>query len=143
MRQQNAICWNSLGPFCFFYPLSNCVEILWGFTKFFFKQLLKVSAFYLEKQKSRIPKKYDLGRRLKIGQESSNRWRLLSQCSVKVLVFSSLEWTWLEKNQQKIPSTMLGLLSSFNVYSRVPNKRSPLNKRSLWKICQIRINLTS
>ena len=34
------------------------VEILWVFTKFFFKQILKVSAFYLEKQKSFILKKY-------------------------------------------------------------------------------------
>ena len=33
------------------------VEILWGFTKSFFKQMIKVSAFYLEKQKSFIPKK--------------------------------------------------------------------------------------
>ena len=32
------------------------VEILRGFTKLFFKQKLKVSAFYLEKQKSVIPK---------------------------------------------------------------------------------------
>ena len=32
------------------------VEILWGFTIFYFKQMLKVSAFYLEKQKSFIPK---------------------------------------------------------------------------------------
>ena len=31
--------------------------------KFFFKQMLKISAFYLVKQKSFIPKKkYDLGR---------------------------------------------------------------------------------
>ena len=43
--------------FNFFYPLSDWVEILWGFTKFFFKQVLKVSVFYLEKQKSFIPKK--------------------------------------------------------------------------------------
>ena len=33
------------------------VEILWGFMKFFFKQMLKVSVFYLEKQKKYIPKK--------------------------------------------------------------------------------------
>ena len=33
------------------------VEILWGFAKFYFKQMLKVSAFYLEIQKSFIPKK--------------------------------------------------------------------------------------
>ena len=36
---------------------SEWVEILWGFTKFYFKQFLKVSAFYLEKQKSFISKK--------------------------------------------------------------------------------------
>ena len=33
------------------------IEFLWGFKKFFFKQTLKDSAFYLEKQKSFIPKK--------------------------------------------------------------------------------------
>ena len=33
-------------------------EIVWGFTKITYKQMLKVSAFYLEKQKSFIPKKY-------------------------------------------------------------------------------------
>ena len=38
--------------FQFFYWLSDWVEILWGFTKFFLKQMLKISAFcYLEKQK--------------------------------------------------------------------------------------------
>ena len=41
----------------FFYRLSDWVEILQGFTKFNFKLNLKVSAFYLEKQKSFIPKK--------------------------------------------------------------------------------------
>ena len=45
-----------LFPF-FFYQLSDWVEILWGFTKFNFKLNLKVSAFYLERQKSFIPKK--------------------------------------------------------------------------------------
>ena len=38
--------------FHFFYRLSDWVEILWGFTKFFFKQMLKISAVYLVKQKS-------------------------------------------------------------------------------------------
>ena len=33
------------------------VEILWGFIKFNFKQMLKASAFYLEKQKSFISEK--------------------------------------------------------------------------------------
>ena len=43
--------------FHFFYRLSDWVEILQGFTKFNFKLNLRVSAFYLEKQKSFIPKK--------------------------------------------------------------------------------------
>ena len=34
--------------FHFFYLLSDWVEILWGITKFFFKQRLKILAFYLE-----------------------------------------------------------------------------------------------
>ena len=42
---------------CFFYRSSDWVEILRGLTKFNFKLNLKVSAFYLEKQKSFIPKK--------------------------------------------------------------------------------------
>ena len=41
----------------FFILLSDWVEILHGFRKFNFKLNLKVSAFYLEKQKSFIPKK--------------------------------------------------------------------------------------
>ena len=43
--------------FHFCYGLSDWFEILWGVTKFFFKPILKISAFYLEKQKSFIPKK--------------------------------------------------------------------------------------
>ena len=47
--------------------LTKWIEIMWGFTNFNFKQILKVSAFYLEKQKSFIPKKkYDLSRTAKI-----------------------------------------------------------------------------
>ena len=41
----------------FFFGLSDWVETLWGFMKFFFKLILKVSAIYLQKQKSFIPKK--------------------------------------------------------------------------------------
>ena len=44
----------------FFYPLYDWVEILWGFMKFYFKQLLIISAFCLEKQKSFIPKNYTI-----------------------------------------------------------------------------------
>ena len=36
--------------FHIFHPSSDWVEILWGFTKFFFKQILKVSAFYHKKK---------------------------------------------------------------------------------------------
>ena len=47
--------------------LAKWVEILWGFTNFNFKLNLKVSAFYLEKQKSFIPKKkYFLSRTAKV-----------------------------------------------------------------------------
>ena len=45
------------------------IKIVWMSWNFFFTQMLKVSAFYLEKRKSFIPKTYNLG------QESSNRWR--------------------------------------------------------------------
>ena len=37
--------------FYFFYQLSDWVEIDWGFTKLFFKQMLKISAFILKIQK--------------------------------------------------------------------------------------------
>ena len=40
--------------FQFFYRLSDWIEMLWGFTKFFFEQMLKVSVFYLGKQKKRF-----------------------------------------------------------------------------------------
>ena len=86
--------------FYFFYPLSDWVEILRGFTNFFFKQMLKVSVFYLEEQKSFIPKTNI------IGQESSNRWRLLSQFSMKVLVHTAhfgrfcKDWSRLFSNQK-------------------------------------------
>ena len=43
--------------------------------------MLKVSSFYLEKKIFIPKKKYNLGRSLYIGQESSNRWR------VDVLIF--------------------------------------------------------
>ena len=49
-----------LGRQFFFLSIGCPIELkfLLGFMKFFFKQILKVSAFYLEKQKSFIPKKY-------------------------------------------------------------------------------------
>ena len=58
------------------------VEILWGFTEFYFKQVLKVSAFYLEKQKSFIPKKN------KIRPLFLNRSREFQQMAFAVLIFS-------------------------------------------------------
>ena len=45
--------------------VAEWVELLWDFTKYFFKQMLKISTFYLENQKSFFPKKlYDLSRSL-------------------------------------------------------------------------------
>ena len=43
--------------------------------KFFFKQALRMSAFYLEKKKFYIYKQYDLSHSLYIGQYTFNRWR--------------------------------------------------------------------
>ena len=40
--------------------LSELAESLQGFTKSKIKEMLKISAFYLEKQKSFIPKKYEV-----------------------------------------------------------------------------------
>ena len=45
--------------FQIFYKLSDWVEILWGSTKFL---MLKITGFYLVKQKSFIPKKKFLSR---------------------------------------------------------------------------------
>ena len=59
--------------FHFFYRLSDWIKILWGFTQLFCKEMLKVSAFYLEKHKSFIHKKIFF-----------KLW-LLTQSSVKVL----------------------------------------------------------
>ena len=47
-----------------------------GFTKYNFKLNLKVSAFYLEKLNSFIPKKYIIKKgSLYMGRKNSNRWR--------------------------------------------------------------------
>ena len=54
---------NSFGSFrqllfSFILSVAYWVKILWGFSKFFFKQMLKVSAFYLQEQKSFIHKNH-------------------------------------------------------------------------------------
>ena len=74
--------------FCFYflYPLSDWFELLWASTKFFFKQMRKISAVYLEKQKSFIPKKIFSKPRVNRFQYQNNQLCLLTQFSVKVLV---------------------------------------------------------
>ena len=57
-------------------------EILWALTKLFSKKMLKVSVFYLEKQKSFIPKKDILESIVNI--KTKNLF-LLTQFLVKVL----------------------------------------------------------
>ena len=69
--------------------ISEWVEILWGFTKFFFKQMLKFQLSILKIKKVLFLKKYHLSRSLKIDQDNSIRWRLLSLFSVTVLVWAS------------------------------------------------------
>ena len=66
----------------FFSWLSDWVEILRGFTKFIFKQMLKVSASYIEKQKSFIPKK---NISLAVVNIKTKKLCLLTQFSGKVL----------------------------------------------------------
>ena len=63
--------------------LSEWAEISQGFTKIFFKNILKVSAFYLEKQKSFIPK-IRFFNSLSISKQKKPC--LPTQFSVKVLV---------------------------------------------------------
>ena len=53
------------------YRNENCLNDENSQNSFFFKRMLKVSAFYLEKQKSFIPEKYNLGRSL---YKSRPRW---------------------------------------------------------------------
>ena len=62
--------------------LAECVETLRGFKKFIFKQILKVSAFYLEKQKSFIPKNIFLR------PQSLNMLREIQKMAFAVLIFS-------------------------------------------------------
>ena len=57
------------------------VEIPWGFTKFNFKQMLKVSAFYLEK-KQNIPKN------IFFKPKSLNVPRYIQKMALAVLIFS-------------------------------------------------------
>ena len=52
----NSFSWFRQLLFSFFYPSSDWVEILWGFTKLFLKKILKDSVFYL-KTKSFIQNK--------------------------------------------------------------------------------------
>ena len=68
------------------------VEILWGSTKFYFKQMLKVSAFYLQKKKkSFIPKKKILAVVSKYAKKDPKAGVLLSQFSMKVLACTMLK----------------------------------------------------
>jgi hypothetical protein len=60
------------------------LKILWGFTKFFCKQILKVSAFYLEKQK----KVLFLKKNWAVVNIKTKKLCLPTQFSVKVLTMS-------------------------------------------------------
>ena len=79
--------------FHFFHPWSYLVEILWGFKKFIFKQVLKVSLFYLEKQKSFIPPTQKNSRPLSISKQKSFvyrpnfQWRFWSNSDILFRIF--------------------------------------------------------
>ena len=71
------------------------VEFLWGFKKFFFKQILKVSAFYLKKQKSFIPKK--------------NFFKPLSISKQKSFVYRpNFQWRFWEKGVEVVNTSETG-----------------------------------
>ena len=73
----------------------------WNFVRFhviFFKKMLKISTFYLEKQKSFIPKKIWAKPRVNWLQYQNNQLCLLTQFSATVLHFKfykSIFWFWL------------------------------------------------
>ena len=72
-----------------FSIFSDWVDTLWGFKKFFFKLILKVSAFYLEKQKSFISKKNIFQVVVNI---KTKKLCLPTQFSGRVLVNSHISW---------------------------------------------------
>jgi hypothetical protein len=67
---------------------------------FFLKQMVKVSAFYLENLKSFIQKNYDFGRSLYIGQESSNRWRFVVPIFREGFFLKTITTTRLKKGER-------------------------------------------
>ena len=76
--------------FHFFYQLSD-----WGFTKFFFRQILKVSAFYLEKQKSFTPKKnsfkpLSISKQKRFAYQPKFQWRLWHAPSEIILPYCGM-----------------------------------------------------
>ena len=114
------------------------VEILQGFTKFNNKQMLKVSAWYLEKQKSFIHKeKYSLSRTAKIDPKDGVR-RPNFQWRFWLYVYLTALYKWMEETKD-IPIASYKNMFFFQqdacfsclfTYYRVRNKRTPLNKRS-------------
>ena len=73
-----------------FYWLSDWVEIVWGFTRFFFKQMLVISAFYLEKQK----KFYSL-------KKLSQEWTRFNIKTTSFAYWPNFQWRfWLLRKQE-------------------------------------------
>ena len=81
---------SSLRQLLFLFFLS-VVWLSWNFVRFFFKQMLKISVFYLIKQKSFIPKK------IWFRPESLNRLREFQQMAFAVPIFSEGFASWKNK----------------------------------------------
>ena len=85
LKNFNSFCLFRQLLFSFFHQFSDWVENLRGLMKLSFKQILKVSAFYLEKQKSFIHKK-SIFRLLPISKQNSFvywpnfQWRFWKEC---------------------------------------------------------------
>ena len=92
--------------FLFFCRLSDWVEMLWDFSKVYFKQMLKVSAFYLEK-KSFIPKK-KIFKPLSISKQksfvywSNFQWRFCSFLETSQPRTTDTQWRHKSKISEKL-----------------------------------------
>ena len=95
------------------------VESLWGFTNLNFKLNLKVSAFYLEKQKSFIPKKkYFLGRTAKVHPKDGvsrlnfpEGFAFTIQLSWIYCPYSQVTFSWIVKKRGGMSTTQWCVLS--------------------------------
>ena len=129
------------------YPSSDWVEILWGFTKFFFKQMLKSPAFYLVKQKSVIPKKiwfrpYSISKQKSFVYWPNFQRRFCKYTSAFYEGILSVCLIWgsgLEAVSHAQMDARSVIHNAFFLFSYIAQK-SPLTHNALNKYCKFLIN---